>query len=308
MANLIIGIHGLSNKPPKSTLSDWWKAAIKEGLDQNCGIEDADFEFEMVYWADLLYKNPQHTDKNFDFDSLYTDQPYIPAVQGNLKEYKEGWLDNIREAVSNTGGRVLDAAREYTGLGAVSDWLLDQKLRDLAFYYDKTRLILDRNERAREARQVLMDELMNTLKRRRGDRMMLIAHSMGTIISYDVLRELGQQSVSFPVQHFVTIGSPLGLPIVKERIYSERSYTDVPVRTPTVVTERWVNYADRKDVVAIDTHLRDDFRENDSGIRVEDDLVLNSYVGLNGDVNSHKSYGYLRTPELSSHIRSFLEL
>jgi len=44
-----------------------------------------------------------------------------------------------------------------------------------------------------------------------------------------------------------------------------------------VVTERWVNYADRKDPVAFDVHLRDDYGEIKSKIRVEDDLVLNDY-------------------------------
>ena len=75
-----------------------------------------------------------------------------------------------------------------------------------------------------------------------------------------------------------------------------------------MVTERWVNYADRRDPVTIDTHLRDDFGENDLHVRVEDDLVINDYVSPKGDRNSHKSYGYLRTPELSEHIRDFLAL
>jgi esterase/lipase superfamily enzyme len=47
---------------------------------------------------------------------------------------------------------------------------------------------------------------------------MLIAHSMGTIISYDVLRDLGQEDPSFKVPHFATIGSPLDLPHVKAKI------------------------------------------------------------------------------------------
>ncbi len=79
------------------------------------------------------------------------------------------------------------------------------------------------------------------------------------------------------------------------------------MRTPSVVTERWVNYADRKDPVAFDVHLRDDYGEIKSKIRVEDDLVLNDYPkNAEGDRNHHKSYGYLRTPEVSNHIKHFL--
>ena len=105
----------------------------------------------------------------------------------------------------------------------------------------------------------------------------------------------------------MTIGSPLGIPHVKSNIYSERSYADVPVRTPTVVRDGWVNYADRGDPVSVNSHLRDDFGPNDAGIRVVDDMVLNDYVSPGGQKNSHKSYGYLRTPEFSEYLRDFLQ-
>ena len=53
MAKVIIGIHGLANKPKKATLAKWWEEAIREGLRVNRGRSDATFEFEMVYWANL---------------------------------------------------------------------------------------------------------------------------------------------------------------------------------------------------------------------------------------------------------------
>jgi hypothetical protein len=39
-------------------------------------------------------------------------------------------------------------------------------------------------------------------------------------------------------------------------------------------------------------------------VQVRDDLVLNDYESS----TLHKSYGYLRTPELSEHVRAFLTL
>ncbi len=80
--NIIIGIHGLANKPEEKTLEDWWKKSISEGLEENCGVKNPSFDFEMVYWADLLYKNPQHEDKAFNFDKLYNKEPYRPAKKG----------------------------------------------------------------------------------------------------------------------------------------------------------------------------------------------------------------------------------
>ena len=43
MTDIIIGIHGLANKPDKTTLSDWWEKSIREGLNKNVGVDDADF-------------------------------------------------------------------------------------------------------------------------------------------------------------------------------------------------------------------------------------------------------------------------
>ena len=307
MANFILGIHGLANKTDKPILASWWEAAIREGL-ANIGSPNADFQFIMVYWADLMYKYALHQDTDFDHDSLYNDQPYREAQPGALRKYDEGWRDAVREAITTGGGAVLDTIRGYVGLDAASDWLIEQKLKDLHYYYDENRRITNRQGTRRQAREVLMVELMNSLLPLTGESIMLIGHSMGSIIAYDVLRDLGRRDNAFDIAHFITIGSPLGIPHVKDHVYEERSRYDsaVPVRTPSVVSVEWVNYADRKDPVAVDAHLRDDYKANARGIRVEDDLVINDYVTDDGESRPHKSYGYLRTPELSEHIRRFL--
>ena len=89
MTSVIVGIHGLANKPDKQTLTQWWEAAIREGLEKNCGLRDPQFELVMVYWADLLYKYHQHQDPDFDFDDLHNEQVYLPAASGALRKYKE---------------------------------------------------------------------------------------------------------------------------------------------------------------------------------------------------------------------------
>jgi hypothetical protein len=48
------------------------------------------------------------------------------------------------------------------------------------------------------------------------------------------------------------------------------------VRTPSIVAQ-WSNFADRRDPVAVDTHLADDYDENAQGVTVRDQLVLNTY-------------------------------
>ncbi len=58
--------------------------------------------------------------------------------------------------------------------------------------------------------------------------------------------------------------------------------------------------------MALDVHLGDDYGPNGPGVRVEDDPVASGYLSPEGERNHHKSHGYLRTPELSEHIKNFL--
>jgi hypothetical protein len=310
MSKIIVGIHGLANKPERDELTDFWNRSIAEGLKKTCKIEQPDFNLRMVYWADLLYKQPQHNDEFFDFDKLYNKEPYT-AGPAKLKSYQEGFLDQIRNKGLSYVGAAIDFLKQDFGMDSLADWALERILKDLAFYYDKAQLIGDRSKPKKMvlARTVLQDELRNVLLPLKGNQIMLIAHSMGTIIAYDVLRDIGQNDRAFEIAHFVTIGSPLGLPHVKAKIIEERGYAGKKherVRTPTIVTKSWMNYADRRDPVALDTHLRDDFGPNAGSIQVKDDPISNSYLSPSGESNYHKSYGYLRTPELSKHIAAFL--
>ncbi len=70
MSKIIIGIHGLANKPLKEVLADAWRKAIAEGLEKNLKISNPQLDLRLVYWADLLYKNPLHDEENFNFDAL----------------------------------------------------------------------------------------------------------------------------------------------------------------------------------------------------------------------------------------------
>lgn len=64
MKRVIIGVSGPENKPPKYLLKKWWKDAIKDGFNRK-GLSNQLPEFELVYWADILYETHNVTmDKN----------------------------------------------------------------------------------------------------------------------------------------------------------------------------------------------------------------------------------------------------
>ena len=80
MSRIIIGIHGLGNKPEKKLLEKWWKQSITDGLKK---IDKFKFEpkFEIVYWADILNDKPLNIIIRDKENPYYLDEPYTAAVE-----------------------------------------------------------------------------------------------------------------------------------------------------------------------------------------------------------------------------------
>lgn len=272
---VIIGIHGLANKPPADEKTRWWEAAIAEGLTRNEGIADPRFSFEFVYWADLRYDAPLTEDDNRE--------PYRP-YDG------DGPLPGGDEAPTLTANDVLapvyagiDALEEATGVTLVDDVILENRFDDLWHYHAE-----------RNFAQAVRSRLIERLRAHRHHRILLVAHSMGSVIAYDALRHLERDDPSLRIDHLVTAAAPLGLAKVKLKFESEHG----ALRVPNNVSA-WTNLADGEDVVAIMGRLAADYGPNDAGVRIADRRVLNCYLRPDASPNHHKSYGYLRTPEFS---------
>lgn len=73
-----------------------------------------------------------------------------------------------------------------------------------------------------------------------GQRCVVVAHSLGTIVAYRVLSALGHK---VDVQGFLTLGSPLGLKTI-------RNYLTAPLEMPAGV-KKWRNAYDPRDAVAL---------------------------------------------------------
>lgn len=122
---------------------------------------------------------------------------------------------------------------------------------------------------------------------------LLMGHSMGSIIAYDSLWELSHShDGSVAVDVLLTMGSPLGQRMIQDEIKGHE--LEGVGRYPTNV-RRWKNLAAVGDLTAIDPWLADDFSEMitlDLVDEIEDEELLN-YFRLNGDLNVHSEYGYL---------------
>lgn len=280
---VIIGIHGLRNKPPADNLQALWARGILDGLQRNEGrTSDEGPRFKMVYWADVTYPEGSLDPRDY---------PVYDGT-GKFPEYEEGFWASLRAFGSDLLDTPLDAAKQLTGIDPAGEVFLRKRFEDLHRYYNEADI--------RDALRKRMRDAL-TSPENVGKRVMVIAHSMGSIVAYDTLRLIGQERRDIVVDHFVTIGSPLGLPTVKYKIWEENDR----VRTPSIV-RKWTNLSERRDPVAFDTHLARDFKPNDAGVAVRDDLVINDTVPGKGLPDFHSSVGYLRTPEMSRIIRDFI--
>lgn len=132
-------------------------------------------------------------------------------------------------------------------------------------------------------------------------KVLLIGHSMGSVIAYDSLWELDHlEGISNCVDTLLTIGSPLGMNYVQKRLFGK-----VDSNTPTYPRNirTWINVSARGDLVALDPVLANDFGTMITRGCIENisDMGKNIYNHYRDEkgLNVHKSYGYLVNPVIS---------
>lgn len=295
---IIIGIHGLTNKPPKNLLRKWWKAAIREGLTEYYDYK-SNVWFDMVYWADTLYKKPKNPQIQDAESDQFLEEPYLTKAQ--ILEYTNSGI--MRRL--NKGFRWV---KEYLflhkyGLAQFQhlfNYVISKNFRYLDRYYATTNSLENRLTEE-PVKKVIRERLARKLIRHRKRKTILIAHSMGSIVALDVLQQL--QNTNVGINTLITIGSPLGLPMIRKKFLEEHGLgEDEKYICPTPENVgAWFNYYDNDDQLAAHHGLSNGFRPNKSGIKPLDLLVTNDYKNFHTG-NAHKSYGYLRTEEVSKII------
>ncbi|MFC1504655.1 esterase/lipase family protein [Spirochaetota bacterium] len=302
MKKIIIGIHGLANKPPRRTLKKWWEKAIYEGL-RGIGERKNYFKFELVYWTHLTHPKPLNVKITDRKHPLYLQEPYVPST-GKKKSWKLKWLKRkILDSIEKRIDKLFFDEKSIINFDAFANSIMRKIFADLYLYYNKE--ITWGRYAHMSVKEKIREELARMLKKYRRHKILLIAHSMGSIVAYDVLTQVTQR---IPVDTFVTIGSPLGLPVIMKKIFIEQGTTykkEKKAPSPENITKHWYNFSDLDDKVAVNYNLADDYRENTKGIGPDDYIVQNDYK-YEKKKNDHKIYGYLRTPEMAIVISGFL--
>ena len=284
----VIYIHGIGNKPEAAILKCQWDRAL-------FGAEMGD-RTRLAYWVDrerypspevatcadgerLQPLDPEWTDiGGASIKSVSEEAPVRPADQRRLDAIAAKMLAaSVRPKAGDKRAKVLP----FRPVRAIVTRLITR-----LFLHDVRDFLFDADRRTRMA---------DTLRRRiaaGGGPFIVIAHSQGSMIAYDVLRALKREEAD--VRLFVTIGSPLGMDEVQDVLKEIGG----PLRVPECVA-RWVNVAERLDPVALDPELKGEFARNGRGVQVEDVAVRNP----DWQDNPHSSTGYLGTEAVRAVVR-----
>jgi len=114
----------------------------------------------------------------------------------------------------------------------------------------------------------------------------VVGHSLGSVVAYNIL----SKSPTARVLRYVTVGSPLGIHAVRERLGG-------PPAIPAAVGN-WYNARDRRDVVALNPLL-------DPFFKTKPDISNNDDVNNTSDNRHHISH-YLDDPAVASKIADAL--
>ncbi len=229
----IVGVHGVGKQRLGSKmLAKDWEPALADGLERAAGPQLGAGDLRMAFYGDL-FRPPGHT--LAVGDPVFTADDVEDGLEAEL--LLEWWTASARTdaSVPPPGGDTLARSPRavQTALRMVqhSRFFADVSLRALVFDLKQVRRYLT-DDGLRAAARGRVEEAIGP------DTRVIVAHSLGSVVAYEALCARRDHQV----RALVTLGSPLGMRMVFERLRPE------PGAWPG--TSGWTNVVDEGDVVA----------------------------------------------------------
>jgi hypothetical protein len=253
-------------------------------------LENNYTQFHLISWNHLFY----HTYKDIT--------PDIPWVDNLLNKHGPTEQD-IEEANSwrNRLGRLLFVLADHIPLLIP---LLPREVKSAAT--EMNRYFNNVDNVGHEIRKLLKQTLRPLIAK--NEPVLLICHSLGSVIAYDTLWELSIEEGLHGKVDLLTIGSPLGMHYVYRRLMGINEYKE---NTYPNLIRHWINMSSEGDIIALEQNFHRCFKDMlDQKLvqSIEDHShgIYNFYRSNEG-LNCHRSYGYLVNPAVGSIIADWWE-
>ncbi len=325
----LIIIHGRSSKPSHKEKERLVKTSLFHGLDRidpstSQAIRDRKVKFDFVYYGDInnrlilesLKKNDPKRKEFTGRDAMHDNQKCQPdgSYDSDLEEmfkqkvFNKSAYKKFLKAHPDARGldEVAAVVSWFANLVALSDNIIQRATPDMGAYLLSRRV-------GSSIRTRLQEPLQKSLLA--GNDICMVAHSMGCIVSYDVLWKFSQMSEYRKIKEsgnkvtkWLTLGNPLGEPGVRKNLYDAHECKDG--KYPRNIIKDWVNIAAVDDFVSHDQDIKDDFKTmlKEGYVESITDMHRNIYTfwkGRNG-TNPHKLYGYLDNPKVAKQIADWI--
>lgn len=306
MKKHIIIIHGRNFKPNKKQLEKNWIEALHHGLERE-GKDVADLfsntKKTFVYFGEESNRFLRKIGKKYDEHENTNDRK---ITLSNLKKYKSEQFNRstyehlpgktaLKEAVADAFGGALSM------LG-VADKIISSVAPDMAWYWEKD------SQFGSDIRWNLTEVLSKAF--RNNEEIILISHSLGTMIAYDVLWKFSHYGEYRDIKGkkldlWLTLGSPLGDETVKNNL--KGANLEGKRKYPTNI-KKWINVAAEDDYICHDQAVENDYRSMLTSNIIDfiiDHRIYNLATCRNKS-NPHHGVGYLIHPTVSKIITEWL--
>ena len=278
---LLLYVPGLLPKPEAETHRDALLRCLLASVRRVDGdvanqISRHPESFDIVSWTYDFYG--EHRDFALDADSVV-----------DVIEQRGASRIDIHEATST----IRRLARWLYTLGDMLPFLIPHVANERMELHlrDLRRYCRNENDIAAHIRQMLKLPLRAASEASRP--ILLLAHSMGSVIAFEALRQTSHDDGPVvAVDLLLTMGSPLGQRYIQDRM--EGHDQAGILKWPNNI-RRWVNLSAVGDLTAIDPVLADDYADMQQQGFVEEieDRPLFNYFRLNGCLNVRSEYGSL---------------